>query len=76
MSVDQTCDPVQLVFRKAAVHGERDRIEPELSDTEIAFHMDMDRLAPIGTEEDKAIGSVSQECSLKAVPSGGPAVGS
>ena len=61
MSVNQTRDPVQLVFRKAAVLGECDRIEPEFSNTQIEFHMDMDRLASIGTEENKAIRSLSKD---------------
>lgn len=49
---------IQFVSRKAMIPGQKDRVKPKLGDVPFAFHMNVRRLALIGTKEDKGIRAI------------------
>jgi hypothetical protein len=58
---DESFNLVQLVLGKAPIAGKGDWIEPELGNLPIAFHVDVQWLDTIRTEEHKAVRANSQD---------------
>jgi hypothetical protein len=57
MLLDKPRNTVQLVLSETTIRHERNRIEPEFGHLPITLHRDMRWFSPIGTEENKAVGS-------------------
>jgi len=54
---DQTFDPVDFMIGETEVLRNLNPFKPELGHMAISFHMDVHRLASIGTEEHEPVGT-------------------
>jgi hypothetical protein len=62
MFASQSLNFNKLVFRKSAILCPSYGFEPELRDFLISLHVDVGRLAFVGTKEDKTIRPITENC--------------